>query len=93
MKKDHKAETQILEGMTRWQEVVKCELAELKEEIGRKRQICFKSEDKVGRLSRESRHWKIQCGTYCEWERQMHALEIREAFIKIREKMVAIEDR
>ena len=37
-------------------EVVKHELSELKEEIGEKRQIYLRNEDKVGRTSRENRH-------------------------------------
>jgi hypothetical protein len=43
--------------MTIWQEVAKCELAEHKEEIGGKRQICLKCEDKVGRISRANSHY------------------------------------
>lgn len=56
MKNNCKAETRILERMTRWQEVVKHELSELKEEIGEKRQTYLRNEDKVGRTSRENRH-------------------------------------
>ena len=56
MKENYKAETRILERKTRWQEVVKHELSELKEEIGEKRQIYLRNEDQVGRTSRENRH-------------------------------------
>lgn len=62
MKKNYNVEKVILEGMTGWQEVVKPELSELKEEIGEKRQIFLRNEDTVGRISRENRHWKIHMG-------------------------------
>lgn len=56
MKKDPPSRDKFQERMTKWQEVVKCELAELKEEIKEKRQICLRNEDEVGRISRENRH-------------------------------------
>lgn len=61
MKKNYKAETRIVAEMTRWQEVVECELSEL-EEMGEKRQTCLKN-DRIAGISWENRHQEIQCGT------------------------------
>lgn len=54
--KDYRIEASLLE----WQEAVKWELAELKNERRGKRQLCLGSQDSVARLSRGNR----QCGKH-----------------------------